>query len=79
MLGVSSIFFIDYTSRYELVCQLGCGGIFSATPAVVAHWFQKRRGLAMGLVATGSSLGGTVFPIAVKYLLPRVGYVIFTV
>lgn len=31
----------------------------------------------MGLVAIGSSIGGTTLPIAVKQLIPRVGFVIF--
>ena len=53
--------------------QLGCGGIFSPTTAVIAHWFKKRRGLAMGYVAAGSSVGGTLFPILAKSLIPMVG------
>ena len=61
----------DYFSHL----QLGCGGIFSPTPAVVAHWFKNRRGIALGLVAAGASIGGTVLPIMAKYLIPQVGYV----
>ncbi|CAA7271138.1 unnamed protein product [Cyclocybe aegerita] len=62
-----------------VLCQgimvgLGCGGIFGPTAAVVAHWFKKRRGLAMGFVAVGSSIGGTVLPIAAKGLIPAVGF-----
>ncbi|KAF8637737.1 hypothetical protein AX17_002612 [Amanita inopinata Kibby_2008] len=62
-----------------LLCQgitvgLACGGIFGPTTAVVAHWFKKRRGLAMGLVAVGSSIGGTVLPIAAKSLIDIVGF-----
>ncbi|KAF9001750.1 MFS general substrate transporter [Cyathus striatus] len=62
-----------------VLCQgiavgLACGGIFGPTTAVIAHWFKKRRGLAMGFVAVGSSLGGTVLPIATKNLLPIVGF-----
>ena len=40
---------------------------------VVAHWFDKRSGLAYGIVALGSSVGGTAFPIAARYLMPLVG------
>ncbi|KAF8687073.1 hypothetical protein AX14_003722 [Amanita brunnescens Koide BX004] len=62
-----------------LLCQgiavgFACGGIFGPTTAVIAHWFKKRRGLAMGLVATGSSLGGAVLPVLVKGMIPRVGF-----
>lgn len=40
----------------------------------MAHWFKKRRGFAFGIVAVGSSIGGTVLPIVAKNLLPLVGY-----
>lgn len=53
---------------------IGSGGVFGPTLAVVAHWFKKRRATAYGIVATGSSIGGTVVPIAVDRLIPRVGF-----
>ncbi|KAK7057637.1 MFS domain-containing protein [Favolaschia claudopus] len=62
-----------------LLCQgfatgISAGILFSPVGAVMGHWFHKRRGLAMGLVATGSSIGGTVFPIIARNLIPRVGF-----
>ena len=56
--------------------QIGCGGVFSPTPAVVAHWFKRRRGFAMGFVAAGASIGGAVLPVTAWNLLPQVGYVV---
>jgi MFS family permease len=61
------------------IFKLGCGGIFSPTPAVVSHWFKNRRGIAMGFVAAGASIGGTILPIAARYLIPQVGYVVLIV
>ncbi|KAF8871052.1 MFS general substrate transporter [Mucidula mucida] len=63
-----------------LLCQgfavgLACGGLMSPTTAVIAHWFKRRRGLAMGVSAMGSSFGGTLIPIAARKLIPKVGYV----
>ena len=55
--------------------KFACGCIFSPTAAVIAHWFKKRRGLAMGFVAVGSSIGGTVLPIVTKLLIPAIGLV----
>ena len=49
--------------------------VFGPVIAVVAHWFKKKKGLALGLVAVGSSLGGTLFPIATRNLIEEVGYV----
>lgn len=62
-----------------LLCQgfavgLTAGAIFSPAFNCLAHWFYKRRALAYGIVATGSSIGGTVFPILTKNLLPRIGF-----
>ncbi|PPQ91371.1 hypothetical protein CVT25_004138 [Psilocybe cyanescens] len=78
---VAATFLVAQCTEYWhfLLCQgfvvgFGCGGIFGPTTAVIAHWFKKRRGLAMGLVAVGSSLGGTLLPIAANNLIPRVGF-----
>jgi hypothetical protein len=38
---------------------------------------MKRRPLAYGVVATGSSVGGVIFPLIVKKLLVKVGFVLF--
>lgn len=40
----------------------------------VTTWFLKRRALAIGIVAAGSSLGGVIFPIMINHLIPEVGY-----
>ncbi|RYP75651.1 hypothetical protein DL769_003781 [Monosporascus sp. CRB-8-3] len=37
--------------------------------AAITHWFHKKRGLALGLVVAGSSLGGVVIPIAISTML----------
>jgi MCP family monocarboxylic acid transporter-like MFS transporter 10 len=49
---------------------------FGIQPAltVVGQHFEKRRALAMGLVSTGSALGGIGFPLMFQKLLPRVGF-----
>ncbi|CUA69039.1 putative transporter MCH4 [Saccharomyces cerevisiae S288c] [Rhizoctonia solani] len=62
-----------------LLCQgiaigLASGFLFGPTIAVVSHWFRARRGLALGVLASGSSIGGTVIPIAVRKLIPIVGF-----
>lgn len=39
---------------------IGLGCLFMPTTGVLAMWFDKRRGLAMGLATSGSALGKTV-------------------
>ncbi|KIM89623.1 hypothetical protein PILCRDRAFT_191632 [Piloderma croceum F 1598] len=62
-----------------LLCQgfvvgLSCGTIFGPTTAVLSQWFQKRLGVALGVAAVGGSIGGTVFPIIARRLIPVVGF-----
>ncbi|KAL6703697.1 hypothetical protein ACN47E_009391 [Coniothyrium glycines] len=49
---------------------------FGVQPAltVVGQHFKERRAFAMGLVTTGSSLGGIGFPLMFEQLLPSVGF-----
>ncbi|KAJ1307958.1 hypothetical protein OPQ81_002035 [Rhizoctonia solani] len=62
-----------------LLCQgvgigFASGFLFGPAIAVVSHWFQKRRGLAFGVIASGASIGGTVIPITVRKLIPLIGF-----
>ncbi|KAJ7160288.1 MFS general substrate transporter [Mycena filopes] len=42
---------------------IGLGLTFVPTVSITAHHFAKRRSLATGIVMSGSSVGGTIFPI----------------
>ncbi|KAH7924748.1 MFS general substrate transporter [Leucogyrophana mollusca] len=53
---------------------LACGIVFGPALGIVSHWFKKRRGLALGITAIGSSCGGTLFPVAAQNLFPLVGF-----
>jgi len=51
-----------------ILCQGLVGGIsngmlFSAAMCTINHYFHKKRGAAMGLVAVGSGFGGVLIPI----------------
>lgn len=57
------------------VCSaIGVAAVFLSAIACVSGWFDRRRGLAFGLLATGSSLGGVVLPIMVTRLIDQVSY-----
>lgn len=46
------------------VCAgIGAGLIYVPSIAVISHYFQKRRTLAMSIVAAGSSFGSVIHPI----------------
>lgn len=47
---------------------IGCGMMFLPALSVQAHHWDKYRAMAMGIVLTGSSAGGIVFPIMHNHL-----------
>ncbi|CAI7575302.1 unnamed protein product [Penicillium discolor] len=53
---------------------IGCGLMFCPTLALVSTYFAKNRGIAIGIVASGSATGGLVFPAVIMKMLPQVGY-----
>ncbi|TKW54809.1 Riboflavin transporter MCH5 [Colletotrichum tanaceti] len=53
---------------------LGAGCLYIPSVAVIPQWFVRRRALATGVVATGSGLGGVVYPLIIQGLLPRLGF-----
>ncbi|KAI9038972.1 MFS general substrate transporter [Aspergillus affinis] len=54
----------------------GCSAALLATPAMstVAHWFQRRVGLAMGIAMAGAACGGVMFPLVLRAAFSRFGY-----
>lgn len=57
------------------VCSpLGLNCIFQAAASSLPTWFLKKRGLAFGIMAAGSGLGGVIFPIMASHLIPQIGF-----
>ncbi|KAM7194391.1 riboflavin transporter MCH5 [Rhypophila sp. PSN 637] len=55
---------------------MGTGAALCCTVAVsvLAHWFNRRRGLAAGVVFVGSSIGGAVFPLILRSTFGSIGW-----
>ena len=64
--------------EYEALCILEVTGYVLAGPianqVLVARWFTKRRGRAMGLAYLGLGLGGVAAPKLVNYLIHTWGW-----
>ncbi|ETI25195.1 hypothetical protein G647_04568 [Cladophialophora carrionii CBS 160.54] len=57
------------------VCSaFGASMIFYPSMSCVVTYFFRRRSLALGIAATGSSIGGVIFPVMVEKLIPQVGF-----
>ena len=54
----------------------GASSAFLTTVAlsVIAHWFERRRGIASGITFVGSSVGGIVFPLFLKSVFEHLNW-----
>ncbi len=57
-----------------LIGMLGSSASFGPLLADISHWFVRRRGLAVSIVASGNYLAGAVWPPIVQYLIETVGW-----
>lgn len=68
------------TQYYQLllsqgICSaIGASAIFQCSLNSLHGWFSKKRGAAFGISATGSSIGGIIFPITTSRLIREVGF-----
>jgi MFS family permease len=53
---------------------LGTSATFAPLMAAVSHWFQRYRGLAVGVVASGLSVGGALWPPFVNWGVQAIGW-----
>jgi MFS family permease len=53
---------------------LGSGTTFGPLVADVSLWFQKKRGIAVGIVASGNYLAGTIWPPLLTYATQHYGW-----
>ncbi|KAK2017351.1 major facilitator superfamily transporter [Colletotrichum eremochloae] len=57
------------------ICSaIGVAAVISPGLNVIHGWFNVNRGAAFGVLSTGSSIGGIVFPIMVTRLIKSVGF-----
>lgn len=57
-----------------LIGLLGTSATFSPLVADTSLWFQKRRGIAVAVCASGNYLGGAIWPPIVQHFVDAVGW-----
>lgn len=62
------------TAGFVGVRMAGQGALGLTATTVVAHWFEKRRGLAGGLAAAFGAMGISLAPLGVERLVAGVGW-----
>ncbi|GIJ84878.1 hypothetical protein Asppvi_003729 [Aspergillus pseudoviridinutans] len=53
---------------------LGNGCLYIPSVAIIPQYFSSRRAVATAVAASGSSLGGVVYPIVFRQLQPHIGF-----
>ncbi|KAJ5890550.1 monocarboxylate permease [Penicillium subrubescens] len=56
-----------------LCVGIGAGMSFIPSVAIVGTYFSTRRSTALGLAATGSSVGGIIYPVVLRRLIVQIG------
>src|SRR5271169_6596870 len=62
-----------FTGAHVLI-GVGAGTGFGPMMADISHWFVKRRGLAVVVVASGNYLAGTIWPLLMSLTIPLIGW-----
>jgi MFS family permease len=62
-----------FTASHVLV-GFGAGTGFGPMMADISHWFVKRRGVAVVIVASGNYLAGTIWPLLMSLTIPLIGW-----
>ena len=57
-----------------ICCGVGGGCLFITATSVLPSYFKAKRALALGIAASGSSLGGILYPILFMHLQPSIGF-----
>ena len=65
---------IAVLSLSQLLVGLGTGVGFGPLMADISHWFLKRRGIAVALVASGNYLSGAIWPTLLAGILAEDGW-----
>ncbi|HYA72390.1 MAG TPA: MFS transporter [Roseiarcus sp.] len=63
-----------FSAAHGLLIGVGAGTGFAPMMADISHWFVKRRGLAVVVVAAGNYLAGSIWPLAMNLTMPLIGW-----
>ncbi len=72
--GVTSNLYVFGMAHGVLIGFLGVGSAFVPLIADTSLWWNKRRGIAVAVCASGNYLAGTVWPPLVQYGVQQIGW-----
>ncbi len=72
--GLAPTYWLFVAAQAGLIGLLGVATTFGPLVADVSLWFQKRRGLAVSIVASGNYLAGTIWPPILTWAVQNYGW-----
>jgi len=73
-LGASYAQSVEILTIWQILLGFGAAIGFGPLMADISHWFQKRRGIAVAVAASGNYLSGAIWPIVLKGVLVEQGW-----
>ena len=80
-LQLLGIFLMSVSTKYwhlmltqGVLTGLGGGIFFTPSMGLLATYFSTKRAFAIGIATTGNAVGGMIYPLLVRELLPKLGY-----
>ena len=64
----------QYSIAHGLLIGFGSSATFSPLLADMSHWFARRRGIAVAIIASGNYLAGTLWPSVVQHFIETSGW-----
>ena len=63
-----------FYARYGLLALLATGTTTVPFARIISRWFEKRRGIALGIALAFTGIGGAIWSLAVQFLIVHVGW-----
>jgi len=63
-----------FAITYGLMIGVGSSVVFGPLVADISHWFDRRRGIAVALCASGNYFAGAVWPPVLQHFIATVGW-----
>jgi MFS family permease len=57
-----------------LIGLTGTATTFAPLMADISHWFERRRGIAVALCASGNYIGGAIWPTVIEHFVREIGW-----
>jgi len=75
MLASQTTDIIQFALVYGILIGLtGTAATFAPLMADISHWFERRRGIAVSLCASGNYIGGAIWPTVIEYFVREIGW-----